>query len=398
MTSPNTAGTTCARDQRFDGFGGKGFDLSGRMGVKTLSPGDLDVINSYALKPLEADAIAVYESKVANNQVDRDGERFHEEVLQDLAHTLPGKSLLIGHNWGPPGIGRFFKASTVEQDGVMWLMASFYLLKVGNETLIQNIDAGIVWAMSIGFFCPDLMMITGHDGELMFAEYRRGPNGEKAEAIEASLVFLGSQFDSSVVKGKAHELAQKARERKGRGEPPAAKAGFWHALKTLIEETFLAEHEHEEVAGGPAPAAPAPTQVKEVKDSGAAPEQTTRQEDEMDVKAIEELQGVLKGMQEGLAAMTGAIGEVKTVVAETSEQVKTFGTRMETVEKFATEMEDAGAKMLDRIEAIESVLAAPKAGGGDEPAPEPEGEGKAVKSAKAVFGDTIIPMEYRARR
>ena len=199
-------------DEAFDGRPvTKGFDISGRIKtVKQVSQKDLRMINAYAIKPLDATEIAVYEAKLANNVVDRDGERFHEEILQDFADTIAGKSLLMAHQWGPPGVGRFFKGELTMEDGVMWLVASFYLLRDGNEILIKNIDAGIVWAMSIGFIAPDRMIVRdATTGNPKWLEYVRGPNGEKGEAIEGSMVFLGSQFDAAIAKDVQKQVVKR---------------------------------------------------------------------------------------------------------------------------------------------------------------------------------------------
>lgn len=203
-------GTTVRRDRTFSGYGGRTIDLKDRAAaVKQVSEADLALIQSYALREVGADEVRVYEANVANNQVDRDNERFSEEILQDFAETLPGKSVLIGHQWGPPGVGRVFKALLVQQDDRQWLRASFFIPKLGNEKLINDIDLGVATWVSIGFYAPDRVEIIGKDGQPVYREYRRGPNGERGEAIELSFVFLGAQYDAAVIKGVMRELGPK---------------------------------------------------------------------------------------------------------------------------------------------------------------------------------------------
>jgi hypothetical protein len=158
-----------------------------------------DLIAQYALKPLTEDDVAVFKLRVAGTAVDRDNERFSLEVLEDFQQTLPGKSLLVGHEWGPPGIGRIVDAGLVEAGTDVDLYALAYLVRgAGLDDVIKQIEGGTIWAVSIGFFAPQ--RVVGSDG---VAVYTRGPNGERAEAIEASLVFLGAQVGASIVKAFA---------------------------------------------------------------------------------------------------------------------------------------------------------------------------------------------------
>lgn len=165
-------------------------------------PEDMAAINRLALKELEPEDVAVFRGQVANNQIDRDGERFHEDVLADFSETLPGKSLLASHNWSSLGIGRWFAAwlEPRDEDDRVTLMAKAYFLRGPADETIRLIEGGVVWALSIGFFAPSRIELKDPDGYGEYAEYRRGPNGEKAEAIEASVVMLGAQFDAQLVK------------------------------------------------------------------------------------------------------------------------------------------------------------------------------------------------------
>jgi len=75
--------------------------------------GEWETIKGFMVNPdkFQKEDVAAYEVKLANNIVDRDGERFHEDVLKSFRDTLVGKAFLIGHRWGPPGRGRFFSAN-----------------------------------------------------------------------------------------------------------------------------------------------------------------------------------------------------------------------------------------------------------------------------------------------
>lgn len=209
----NGTGVRERRTAEFSGWGGRTIKLdAGSRAVKDIPDEALALIQHFALVPVKPEDIRVYHARVANNQVDRDQERFHEKILQDFTASLVGKSVLIGHHWGPPGIGRVFKAA-IEQDerSWLWLGADFYVPRFGNEQLLHNIDLGVASYVSIGFFAPDRIDVLGAGGDVLWGEYRRGPNGEHGEAIEMSLVFLGSQHDAAVVKSVLGQLEPKLR-------------------------------------------------------------------------------------------------------------------------------------------------------------------------------------------
>ena len=190
-----------------------------------VSDEDWELMKKFMPNPdnLEQKDFRVFESYLAHNFVDRDGERFSKEVLESLSKTIVGKQKLHGHQWGPSGNGRFFKShieklsideslgligpspnpkikehlqEIAKRDGgIYWMVPSFYLLTDEHEE-IRKIDAGIIGDMSIGFSAPDLVEIFAEekngDKQLLWREYRN-KEGKEAEAYEASDVFLGAQ-------------------------------------------------------------------------------------------------------------------------------------------------------------------------------------------------------------
>lgn len=163
----------------------------------------------------------VYNAWLCHNFVDRDRERFSKGILEDFQRTIIGKSLLEGHNHRGLGYGRFFSAEIVKIDkarakeiigewthvnfdahldkviardgGLFFLVAKYYILKEGREDIINDIDAGIISDMSIGFRAPDMNPVYDDDGEsVLWWEYVN-TGTRTGEAIEASHVFLGAQ-------------------------------------------------------------------------------------------------------------------------------------------------------------------------------------------------------------
>lgn len=167
-------------------------------------------INAFALKELSTEDIYVRKCLLAHNAIDRDNERFPEPLLDNFAGTLPGKSLLFGHDrrsYFP--LGLFFDASTEEMtadqfksitgedprlpDGtqsVKALWGWFYIVKTGSaEDMIANIEAGVYRHVSIGFAASDLIGVKKEvNGPTLYYEYVA-----PGEALEGSLVWLGAQ-------------------------------------------------------------------------------------------------------------------------------------------------------------------------------------------------------------
>lgn len=209
--------------------------LNKQIGLKTFGKGklagddQLAKINQLALEPLSADQVYVRRFLVAHNGIDRDRERFNDELLEQFAATLPGKGMFLdGHpgGWngsGAPGSGRWFDAGTELMspaefkqltgeeirlpDGISQVKALWgesYLLKDISyiDEWTKLIDAGIVSFVSIGFTAPR-KSITDDNGNYLHGEYY--PNGE---ALEASLVWLGAQPGASAKSAKGNQPEQ----------------------------------------------------------------------------------------------------------------------------------------------------------------------------------------------
>ncbi len=174
-----------------------------------VTPDMLDIINrNYAQEPLAANGIYVQKELLAHNGIDRDMERFPEDLLDDYARTLPGKSFLEVHDKSRLPIGLYFNAETQEISKEQFkemtgedirlpegtemakvIFAWIYTLrKEWNQKLIDNLSAGIYRHRSIGFSASDLKPVRGELDQILYFEYI-GPG----EAREGSIVYLGAQ-------------------------------------------------------------------------------------------------------------------------------------------------------------------------------------------------------------
>jgi hypothetical protein len=185
----------------------KQLDIKAVQGVE-VTPEILAKVNAFALKPLTAEQIYVRKFLFAHNCVDRDRERFPENLLDDFAATFPGKGFLIGHQRSAPGKALFFDAMAEEMtpeqfkqltaedprlgEGVtavkvVWAW-NYMLNNQYNEETVLNIDAGIYRHVSIGFRASDLVAVKGQYDQTLYYEYVA-----PGETLEGSLVWLGAQ-------------------------------------------------------------------------------------------------------------------------------------------------------------------------------------------------------------
>jgi len=196
----------------------KTFDVPEWKGV-SIDDEVLAEVNKFALKSLSSEEIWARRMVLAGDALDRDYERFSPGVLRQFAETLPGKSFLVGHAHDTAGIARYFKAAVKgNKAGERRLEAYIYGLRGGNG-IEANIDAGIYHSVSIGFKAEKLLCdICGANMRETICEHYPGKEYDgkvatgtwegKAEALEGSLVFLGSQTGAQFVKVAYRETEQ----------------------------------------------------------------------------------------------------------------------------------------------------------------------------------------------
>jgi hypothetical protein len=175
----------------------------------------LSIINQFSKRELTADEVLVGQMRLANNCIDRDRERFSEEVLQGFADTVVRKTLLLDHdcNVNRSAIGKFFAvemekmtlANAIVQTGealqlgpgkteVQFLSPWFYIPKKGiSEQDLVRLESGIFDFVSIGFLAERLVPVTDSQGATLFHEFQG-----KGEVREGSIVYLGAQMGAAI--------------------------------------------------------------------------------------------------------------------------------------------------------------------------------------------------------
>ena len=125
-----------------------------------VSPEELKAINAMSKKKLRPEEVYAFAVRLCDNEIDRDGERFTAETLEQLAALYPGKPGLFDHSMkGRDQTARTYRA-WVERDEAKRnslnepytaLRARAYMVRTPeNQSLIAEIDAGIKKEVSVG--------------------------------------------------------------------------------------------------------------------------------------------------------------------------------------------------------------------------------------------------------
>lgn len=204
-------------------------EMAGR-GV--LSGEELKLINALAHRELREEEVFTFSVRLCDNEVDRDGERFPEETLKQLAQLFVGKAGLFDHQWSAKGqTARIYRTQLVHEEGSVtragdpccYLKGWAYMPRTeGNRELIERIESGILKEVSVGCavertvcsICGETPGSCGHekgkayDGKLCFGELT-----DASDAFEWSFVAVPAQKHAGVIKQmKQEEHKQLERE------------------------------------------------------------------------------------------------------------------------------------------------------------------------------------------
>lgn len=187
-----------------------------------VSPGELERVNAFSKKPLEADEVYLFSVRLCDNEVDRDGERFGREALEKLGELFVGKSGIFDHQWSARGqTARIYRTEVLEEPNVLtragdrycYLKGYAYMLRTeGNRELIAEIEGGIKREVSVG--CAVERAVCSVCGEEQGGEHchhvrGRTYNGKLCwaeltgvtDAYEWSFVAVPAQPRAGVIKG-----------------------------------------------------------------------------------------------------------------------------------------------------------------------------------------------------
>ena len=203
-----------------------------------VTEGDLALINLLSRKELKEEDVYVFSLRLCDNEVDRDGERFAPQTLEELSRLFVGKSGIFDHQWSARGqAARIYKTEVIFQpervtkagDGYCWLKGWAYMARTeGTKDLIAEIEAGIKKEVSVGCAVEkSVCSICGadlrqgqcghkkgeyYDGKLCYASLEGA-----SDAYEFSFVAVPAQPEAGVVKGAGSARTLKDLVRKNPG-------------------------------------------------------------------------------------------------------------------------------------------------------------------------------------
>ncbi len=220
----------------------------------------VELINRLTRRTFKADELYVGQMRLSHNAIDRDNERFSEEIMQRFVATTIRKTMLLDHDRSvkDSAVGKFFDVEMEKMplqqaiaetgqdlklpDGVteIWFHSPWFYIPIEgiDPKEIVKIDAGIYDWASIGFRAEKLVPIMDKDGKPLFWEYRG--SGDESEMTEGSLVYLGAQPGAAVKSAdNKQDAASPDNKQHDTETPPAPPAqpnkGGTITMKELLE-------------------------------------------------------------------------------------------------------------------------------------------------------------------
>lgn len=168
-------------------------------------------INRLTRAPLSAEQVFTFKVRAADDQVDRDKERFTPECLSQLARLFVGKTVIFDHEWSAgKQAARIYDGETVTEDGVTKLLLHVYMLRSEKmQPTIDAINGGILREVSIGCaikqstcsICGESFYGCAHrKGEIYDGRTCHVDLSEPLDAYELSFVAVPAQRDAGVTK------------------------------------------------------------------------------------------------------------------------------------------------------------------------------------------------------
>ena len=213
--------------------------LVAERGAAGVDEAALAAVNRYALRPLAADAFAVFKMDLCNNQVDRHFSRFPEEELEKINKLTPGRPLMERHDLrGSLPRGTFFRSRLHGEGALVSVRPEVYVLRTAeNGDFIKNIEGGVYRETSIGFsfgmpecsVCGKDLRCCDHVPGRAYGDSRcHFVMRDVQEVIEGSVVSSGSQGTGFVSERGALALPEALRAaRDDFHRPIEVCAGTW---------------------------------------------------------------------------------------------------------------------------------------------------------------------------
>lgn len=188
-----------------------------RLEKQAVSEKDLALINAQALKELSAEEVFTFSLAACDDQVDRDGERFTEDALKELAALYVGRPVLRDHKWSAETqTARVYDAEVTTAGDKKQLVLRCYMVRSNAAAdTISAIEGGILRECSVGCAVKRVTCsICGADQRETLCRHVPGREYDgavcvmelsgAADAYEVSLVAVPAQPEAGIVKAKRY--------------------------------------------------------------------------------------------------------------------------------------------------------------------------------------------------
>ena len=171
------------------------------QGLGQAGQEELEQINALARREVTADEVYLFAVRLCDNDIDRDGERFAVETLEELGKLFVGVSGVFDHQWSARGqTARIYRTEVVHEEGTLtqdgqpycYLKGYAYMMRTeDNAGLIAEIDGGIKREVSVG--CAVERVECSICGEDMNASQRCGhQRGQEYDGQLCTGILLGA--------------------------------------------------------------------------------------------------------------------------------------------------------------------------------------------------------------
>ncbi|MBQ7580618.1 MAG: hypothetical protein IJU39_04835 [Clostridia bacterium] len=196
-------------------------NFSQAIDVCEVTDGELDLINSFAVKPLKRNEVFTFNVVLCDNEIDRDIERFDTHSLEKLAGLFVGKPGIFDHSMkSSDQTARIFDVSLVRDSSkrtsfgetYCYLKAKAYMPLIDkNADLVKEIVAGIKKEVSINCSVAErICSVCKKDARSTLCSHEKGKKyGDKichhilknpTDAYEWSFVAVPAQKNAGITK------------------------------------------------------------------------------------------------------------------------------------------------------------------------------------------------------
>ncbi len=190
---------------------------------KSAETVDMTKINVQAMRELTPEEVFAFQIAAADDQVDRDYERFTKEALEQLAKLYVGRTVIMDHDWtATKQTARIYDAHTAMDNGVIRLILCCYMLRNdATAPVIQAIEGGILREVSVSCAVSRCVCsVCGADKAKVRCMHRPGKSyedvlcvislDEAVDAYECSFVAVPAQRQAGVTKAYGGENGPEA--------------------------------------------------------------------------------------------------------------------------------------------------------------------------------------------